>query len=750
MTTFIIVSLTWLQQDNTQVSMQLLAQLSLQMGGAAPVNRTLVDTAQGSRQFNPNTISIWINILWALSLLFSLAAALASIITKQWLREYLLWDSVLFHPREAVLLRHIRYDAWEQWKVPEIISAIPAMLEIALLLFLCGAVILLWTLNNAVAIAVTFFGAAFFVLACAVNILPIAFHRCPYKSAVGWTCVSAWSLARRWVFALRMYARRVVSARQQRHQTRALRLSSLHTRAGSWRQRDLQRHRQWGMQIHWEVLPEMDRQPRLEVAELVILFHALAWVCTRTQDERLLDKVQQCTRNFYGNNRKHLCLNAGVYAASQLLELDAPRFFTSLRRDIAQEPLDRSDYGLYSLSMITYSRRAEQELWQGNEPEGQSFTMACNVLLSVAQTFMLDLFPVGPNARYPDPEEVDAFMEALCFLSHVMQSSEPDWRHQFAGMLSELYNRLTEVEVPGPWLTQDPSGPRYPGLKTPVLQLLARASVVELSPNGEMNGTRHPSYGQSSVIDDVARFTATPLDDRSHTDFPRLAIQIFRNNPNYVRVEDRHLFTTIANMALRRSIHAADIAGDVAHVQELLACIEDAARLSVDKHIVNLGSLSLQPQLLETVLWFAQQNRTISVHLISPGLLEALEANFDASLFPGEQASEQVQQLTRLIRKRGSSHIRWESDRTAVDDPTQDLEQGLSGVASVNGFHDHRMSRGKVFEDEMPGPSMPVPCIPAATFSVVKDGDVDVELGSLAYAYPSPRSDSSGSPVWSR
>lgn len=246
MTAFIIDSYKWLQQDNTQIMIRLLVQISSQLPTPQPlpsfISTSSTSLGSDSADFRPTVSSVWINVLWLLSLLFSLTAALLGIIIKQWLREYLLWDSVLSPSREAVLLRHIRYAAWERWKVPAIISAIPAMLEFALVLFLCGSTILLWTLNATVAIIITIFGGTFFILACVVNILPIFFHRCPYKSATGWTCLVGWKLVRQWTSAL--FARlRLASRHDRRSRPPARRQSS------SWRQRDLQRRSQWGAPI---------------------------------------------------------------------------------------------------------------------------------------------------------------------------------------------------------------------------------------------------------------------------------------------------------------------------------------------------------------------------------------------------------------------------------------------------------------------------------------------------------------------
>ena len=141
--------------------------------------------------FTPSPTARWINVLFFLSLVFSLAAALFGILAKQWLREFMQWNSPLVTPRENVLVRQIRYEAWETWNVAATISSIPALLEVAMLLFLAGIVILLWTLDSIVAIVITVASALFLGTVSAFTILPILFKSCPYKSPTAWACVVA-------------------------------------------------------------------------------------------------------------------------------------------------------------------------------------------------------------------------------------------------------------------------------------------------------------------------------------------------------------------------------------------------------------------------------------------------------------------------------------------------------------------------------------------------------------------------------
>ena len=58
-----------------------------------------------------------------------------------------------------------------------------------MILFLGGITVLLWTLDDVVAIVVTVAVALFLVIICAFTILPIFIRRCPYRSPTAWAVI---------------------------------------------------------------------------------------------------------------------------------------------------------------------------------------------------------------------------------------------------------------------------------------------------------------------------------------------------------------------------------------------------------------------------------------------------------------------------------------------------------------------------------------------------------------------------------
>ena len=204
-----------LQADGTDTTNQLLAlSVSTQLRTAGTIisdtlNQTLSTLADAvCTSFSPSTATRWINILFFLSLVFSLAAALFSILAKQWIREYIKWNSPLALPRENVFVRQIRIEAWEDWQVSMVLSSIPILLEVGMILFLASIIILLWTLDDIVAITITIFISLFLGAFAAFTVMPILSRRCPYRSPTAW----AFCVALRFVDSSVRYIIRVLEA----------------------------------------------------------------------------------------------------------------------------------------------------------------------------------------------------------------------------------------------------------------------------------------------------------------------------------------------------------------------------------------------------------------------------------------------------------------------------------------------------------------------------------------------------------
>ncbi|EEB94542.1 hypothetical protein MPER_06628, partial [Moniliophthora perniciosa FA553] len=198
-TAFVIESYQWVDEDPADTTVALLTQLiSVQVNGSQ--SAFLEPT-----QFKPDASSIRINVFWFLSLIFSLTSALFGLLCKQWVREHQR-DTMTRTPGEALALRQLRRDSLEKWKVPSFLSALPILLEIALLFFFVGVLDLLWSRHlvpfTVCLVAISFSAGLYFLTALLPtlmvprdqksDIVNRHFDRlsyqliCPYKSPQAW------------------------------------------------------------------------------------------------------------------------------------------------------------------------------------------------------------------------------------------------------------------------------------------------------------------------------------------------------------------------------------------------------------------------------------------------------------------------------------------------------------------------------------------------------------------------------------
>jgi len=149
-TAFIIESYKGLKDDSGDVANDLLRRILTQLEGSTNGTTTQSPTTP---TFTPSPTAIRINILWFLSLIFSLATVLVGIIALQWLREHLRPQSHL-EPQIAFSLHYLNVKSLDRWYLPQIFTALPLLLQVGLVLFLAGIVDFLWSLNHTVAVPV--------------------------------------------------------------------------------------------------------------------------------------------------------------------------------------------------------------------------------------------------------------------------------------------------------------------------------------------------------------------------------------------------------------------------------------------------------------------------------------------------------------------------------------------------------------------------------------------------------------------
>ncbi|KAJ3526663.1 hypothetical protein NM688_g8234 [Phlebia brevispora] len=185
-TAFTIVSITWLQQDPGDATNIFLAHFSLQFSSFVVTSNNFNSSTPAlplqnvTSSFVSASYAEPVNILWVLSLTFSLIAAFFAITVQQWLRQLQIPTGVSL--QQAASLLSLRYDGLIMWQVPGIIGLLPLLLQAAVVLFLVGLFILFLALNHTVAIIFGAVAVTALTVFLIMNVLPLILIRCPYKS----------------------------------------------------------------------------------------------------------------------------------------------------------------------------------------------------------------------------------------------------------------------------------------------------------------------------------------------------------------------------------------------------------------------------------------------------------------------------------------------------------------------------------------------------------------------------------------
>ncbi|KAI0792693.1 hypothetical protein C8Q75DRAFT_577015 [Abortiporus biennis] len=184
LTGFIVELFKTLQEDNDDQILAMLTQISHQLSGfqvlEGRINSTIPFTSNPPSTFQKSPLNVRVNILWFMSLTFSLITASLGMLVKQWLREYLSNNSL--SPRTHVRTRHYRHIGVKKYRVFEIASFLPLLLQISLILFLIGLSDFLSALNTAVGRVVSALVFTWLALYCTTAIAPILSAQTPWKT----------------------------------------------------------------------------------------------------------------------------------------------------------------------------------------------------------------------------------------------------------------------------------------------------------------------------------------------------------------------------------------------------------------------------------------------------------------------------------------------------------------------------------------------------------------------------------------
>lgn len=183
LTAFIIEAYKLLQRDNAEITTQVLLQISQQLNSLV-VASNLVNSTFASPSsvppFTPDRSSVWVNTLWFAALILSLVAASLGMLVKQWLREYVVTTSVAHQERCRV--RWFRRNGLLRYKVTEIATFLPLILQAALVLFFAGLIVFIWAIHKTIALLAISLVMAWLLFLIITTLIPMLSPSCPYKT----------------------------------------------------------------------------------------------------------------------------------------------------------------------------------------------------------------------------------------------------------------------------------------------------------------------------------------------------------------------------------------------------------------------------------------------------------------------------------------------------------------------------------------------------------------------------------------
>ena len=141
-----------------------------------------VNVASPPPSSSPFAVPAWalyVNGLWFMSLIISLAASSLGMLVKSWLREYLAsdWTS----PQMQLRARQYRHPALVDWKVFEIAATLPLLIQLSLALFFVGLCAFTKSVDEHMFWTSVPLVGAWALFLFVTTFAPLVSPRCPYK-----------------------------------------------------------------------------------------------------------------------------------------------------------------------------------------------------------------------------------------------------------------------------------------------------------------------------------------------------------------------------------------------------------------------------------------------------------------------------------------------------------------------------------------------------------------------------------------
>ena len=142
--------------------------------------------------FSPKRYTIWVNVLWFLSLVISLSCALLATSLHQWARRYIrLTQPARCSPEKRARMRAFFADAVDKMHIPWAVEGLPTLLHLSLFLFFAGLGVFLINIHLTVFIFVISWIGLFSTVYGLITLLPLIRKDSPYSAPLS---IPAWFL----------------------------------------------------------------------------------------------------------------------------------------------------------------------------------------------------------------------------------------------------------------------------------------------------------------------------------------------------------------------------------------------------------------------------------------------------------------------------------------------------------------------------------------------------------------------------
>ena len=121
-----------------QQSVLLLNQISQQLSSLGAPIPVLSDSSLPGFTLSPSATDVRVNIIWIISLVFSLAAALLATLIRQWAQDHMRIFQRSSHPLVVARIRQYLYGGGSREDLHKLAEAVPGFVHISLFLFLVG------------------------------------------------------------------------------------------------------------------------------------------------------------------------------------------------------------------------------------------------------------------------------------------------------------------------------------------------------------------------------------------------------------------------------------------------------------------------------------------------------------------------------------------------------------------------------------------------------------------------------------